>query len=123
MKKFVFIFLLAVSCAYANDRMTDAQYLQYQNILKNTRCLVCQNQDLLDSNAPLAKDLKLKIYQLIKQNKSEDEIKTYLVERFGDFILFTPPFNNSTFFLWVLPYGFLLIGLIGAIVYVIRSKN
>lgn len=74
------------------------------------RCIVCQNQNLAESDAPLALDLRNKIYHLVLQNKSNDEIKKYLVSRYGDFILFKPPFNNVTLALWLFPaFAFLFI--------------
>lgn len=91
----------------------EAQRHQFQSILKNLRCLVCQNQDLLDSDAPLAQDLKTRVYTLLKANQSEAAIEAYLTERYGDFILFNPPFKPSTWLLWLAPGLFLLLGLLG----------
>lgn len=83
---------------------------QFNHLLKDLRCLVCQNQDLADSNAELAKDLRLQVYQLVKEGKSDSEITDYLTSRYGDFILFKPPIKAVTLLLWFGPFLFLLLG-------------
>lgn len=83
---------------------------QFNHLLKDLRCLVCQNQDLADSNAELAKDLRLQVYQLVKKGKSDSEISDYLTSRYGDFILFKPPIKAVTLLLWFGPFLFLLLG-------------
>lgn len=80
-------------------------------ISKNTRCLVCQNQSIDESDAPLAKDLRIIIRQKIKDGETDSEIYKFLTERYGDFILLKPPFKINTFILWFLPIVFLLIGI------------
>lgn len=87
------------------------QQVQFQHLLKELRCLVCQNQDLSDSNAPLAKDLKNEVYAMVKEQQSDQEIINFLTERYGDFILFNPPMKGITYFLWFGPAFFLLLGL------------
>ena len=76
---------------------------QFRNLVAELRCPKCQNQNLADSNAGLAKDLKDRTYQLVKEGKSDKEIKAYLVERYGDFIIYRPPFRFSTALLWLGP--------------------
>ena len=83
---------------------------QFNHLLKDLRCLVCQNQDLADSNAELAKDLRGQVYQLVKDGKTDTEIREYLTSRYGDFILFKPPVKPLTFLLWFGPFLFLLSG-------------
>lgn len=83
---------------------------QFDHLLKDLRCLVCQNQDLADSNADLAKDLKNQVYQLVKEGKSDSEITDYLTSRYGDFILFKPPVKAITYLLWFGPALFLVFG-------------
>ncbi|WP_454784079.1 cytochrome c-type biogenesis protein [Legionella sp. WA2024007413] len=85
---------------------------QFNHLLKDLRCLVCQNQDLADSNAELAKDLRAQVYQMVKQGKSDSEISDYLTARYGDFILFKPPVKSVTFLLWFGPFLFLLFGFV-----------
>lgn len=86
------------------------QLAQFQSLLINLRCPVCQNQDLSDSNAPIAKDLRSEVYKLVKLGKSDTEIIIHLTDRFGDFILFKPKFKSITVFLWLGPILFALIG-------------
>jgi cytochrome c-type biogenesis protein CcmH len=81
-----------------------------RKISKNIRCLVCQNQSIDDSNAPLAKDLRLLIRTKIKEGNSVDEIYNFLISRYGDFILLKPPLQLNTLALWFLPFVFLIIG-------------
>lgn len=86
------------------------QEAQFNHLLKELRCLVCQNQNLADSNAPLAKDLRLQVYQLVQDGKSDTEIYNYLTSRYGDFILFKPPVKAVTWLLWFGPFMFLMLG-------------
>jgi cytochrome c-type biogenesis protein CcmH len=76
------------------------------------RCLVCQNQSLAESNAPLAVDLRGQIREQLAAGKSESEVKDYMVARYGDFVLYRPPFNLTTLLLWGGPFLFLLIGVL-----------
>ena len=92
---------------------------RYKELIKETRCLVCQNQSLEDSHAELAQDLRNEIYNMIKDNRSKDEIIEFLVSRYGDFVLFRPPVKTKTLLLWFGP--FLL--LIGVIVFILRLKQ
>lgn len=117
MKQFKAIFLcfwvLLCSNVYASSMYpleSLRQEAQFNHLLKDLRCLVCQNQDLADSNAELANDLRLQVYQLVKEGKSDSEITDYLTSRYGDFILFKPPVKSITFLLWFGPVLFLLIG-------------
>ena len=82
-----------------------------RNISKNVRCMVCQNQSIDESNAPLAKDLRVLIRNKIKEGNNNEEIYKFLTDRYGDFILLKPPIKLSTLALWVLPFVFLLIGI------------
>jgi len=80
------------------------QELRARNISKNIRCLVCQNQSIDDSSASLAKDLRIIIRDKIKGGLTDKEIYKFLTDRYGDFILFNPPFKLSTIFLWIFPF-------------------
>ena len=86
------------------------QELRARNISKNIRCMVCQNQSIDESNAPLAKDLRILIRNKIKEGKKDKEIYNFLTDRYGDFILLKPPLKSSTLALWLLPFIFLIIG-------------
>ena len=85
--------------------------LRARDISKNIRCMICQNQSIDESNAPLARDLRILIRNKIKEGNSNEEIYKFLTDRYGDFILLKPPIKLSTLALWVLPFVFLLIGI------------
>ena len=87
------------------------QELRARNISKNIRCMVCQNQSIDESNAPLAKDLRILIRNKIKDGKKDEEIYKFLTDRYGDFILLKPSFKLNTLALWLLPFLFVLIGI------------
>ena len=87
------------------------QELRARSISKNIRCMVCQNQSIDESNAPLAKDLRILIRNKIKDGKKDEEIYKFLTDRYGDFILLKPPFKLNTLALWLLPFIFVLIGI------------
>ena len=94
------------------------QELRARNISKNIRCMVCQNQSIDESNAPLAKDLRILIRNKIKDGKKDEEIYKFLTDRYGDFILLKPPFKLNTLALWLLPIIFVLIG-----IFIVFSHN
>ena len=85
--------------------------LRARNISKNIRCLVCQNQSIDESNAPLAKDLRILIRDKIKQGNKDEEIYKFLTDRYGDFILLKPPLNSKNLVLWLFPFIFLILGI------------
>ena len=87
------------------------QELRARNISKNIRCMICQNQSIDESNAPLARDLRILIRNKIKEENSNEEIYKFLTDRYGDFILLKPPFKLSTFALWLLPFIFFIVGI------------
>ncbi|HUQ28626.1 MAG TPA: cytochrome c-type biogenesis protein [Usitatibacter sp.] len=81
-----------------------------KDLAEELRCLVCQNQTIADSNAPLALDLRNQIRTQISQGRSDDQIRAYMVERYGDFVLYKPPFKASTALLWLAPLLLLMVG-------------
>ena len=85
--------------------------LRARNISKNVRCMVCQNQSIDESSAPLAKDLRILIRDKIKEGKKDEEIYKFLTDRYGDFILLKPPLNSKNLILWFLPFIFLILGI------------
>ena len=87
------------------------QELRARNISKNIRCMVCQNQSIDESNAPLAKDLRILIRDKIKDGTKVEEIYQFLTDRYSDFILLKPPLKLSTLALWFLPFIFFVIGI------------
>jgi len=86
------------------------QELRARDISKKIRCMVCQNESIDESNAPLARDLRILIRNKIKEGNSNKEIYIFLTDRYGDFILLKPPFKLSTFALWLLPFIFFIVG-------------
>ena len=107
MRRYISIFLLiyvfGIGSSVAMDGLTPEQEVLYQAIVQEVRCLVCQNQSIAESNAELAKDLRIEISSQIKDGKTEQEIKDFLLNRYGDFVLYQPSFNKKTFFLWLSP--------------------
>ena len=97
------IHVLGISTTLAMDGLTPEQEVLYQAIVQEVRCLVCQNQSIAESNAELAKDLRVEISNQIKEGKTEQEIKGFLLNRYGDFVLYQPSFNKKTLFLWLSP--------------------
>lgn len=122
----LYISLLVVSSrsgaieVYAFDNSQQEQ--QYQQLTKELRCLVCQNQNLADSDAGLAKDLKDQVAEFVMAGQDSETIKSYMVERYGDFVTYDPPMNASTVFLWFSPLVVFLLG--GLILFInIRKKQ
>ena len=86
---------------------------RFAALVKDLRCPKCQNQDLADSNAPVASDMREKVYDMMQAGKSDDEIVGYMVDRYGDFVHYTPPVSSQTYLLW---FGPLLVFIFGLIV-------
>jgi cytochrome c-type biogenesis protein CcmH len=107
--------------AIAAERSEASLEYRTNEIASELRCLVCQNQSIADSHAGLAIDLKNEIRELLKQGKTEDEIKAYMVQRYGDFVLYKPPVKSSTLFLWLGPLVFLLAALL-VVFFVVRKR-
>ena len=99
------------------------QEIRARDISKNIRCLVCQNQSIDDSSAPLAKDLRALIRIKVQENDTDEEIYKFLTDRYGDFILLKPPFKISTFLLWSLPFVFVIFGIFILFVHNKKSKK
>ncbi len=89
---------------------TAEEETRYKTLISELRCLVCQNQNLADSNADLAKDLRKKISNMIVAGQSDKQIIKFMVHRYGDFIHYRPPFNWSTLLLWLSPALLIIIG-------------
>lgn len=109
---FLAIFFSPLAVAASSDRYVFAsaqKKAQFAEIIHEMRCLVCQNQNLADSNAPLAQDLRLVIYRRIKNGESPTEIKKYLISRYGNFIAFRPIFSRLTYCLWLSPFILFLV--------------
>ena len=99
------------------------QETRYKKIVSELRCLVCQNQNLADSNADLAKDLRKKTHAMILAGQSDAQIIDFMVARYGDFVRYRPPFKPSTVLLWISPALLLALGLVIVWRVTGRSRN
>jgi cytochrome c-type biogenesis protein CcmH len=100
----------------------DEEQARYQQFIDEMRCPKCDNQNLSGSNSAIAADLRKQIYDMVRSDKTDEEIVSYMVERYGDFILYKPRFTRSTVFLWGAPILFLLIGLL-IIFFLLKSRR
>ena len=112
-------FVFSVVQGQDNSVQTQERIRQLEEKL---RCLVCQNQTLADSNAELAGDLRRQVLEQVKAGKSDEEIIDYLVQRYGDFVLYDPPFRTRTVLLWVGPFALFALGA-GILVFVLRRRR
>lgn len=120
MKRLAFAFaLLAAVPALAADpsEMLKDPVLEKQaeELGKELRCLVCQNESIEDSNADLARDLRVIVRERIAKGETPDQVKQYVVDRYGDYVLLNPPFKASTLVLWVGPFALLVVGGLAAL--------
>ena len=120
LKKFFLIFIIFLTHFTLNNIYAvepdeilkdQAQESRARNISKNIRCVVCQNQSIDESNAPLAKDLRVLIRNKIKEGNDDEAIYKFLTDRYGDFVLLKPPLKISTIALWILPFVLFIIGI------------
>ena len=103
----------------ADDPVTEQRLI---SISEEMRCLVCQNESLAGSRSDLANDLRREIRILIKEGKSDDQIRSFMVERYGDFVLYRPPVKPVTWLLWIGPFVILGLGIAGLLMY-LRRRN
>jgi cytochrome c-type biogenesis protein CcmH len=95
---------------------------RYHDMIAQLRCLVCQNQNLADSNADLAKDLRARTYQMINRGATDEQIADFMIARYGDFVLYRPPLRLRTILLWLGPFAILLIAL-GIFFFTVRKSR
>ena len=123
------VVVLALSPGLGRAMDTDARLADpgkqetYVRLTHEVRCLVCQNQTIADSNAPLAADLRREIRQMLEEGRSEAEVTTFLLDRYGDFVLYKPRFKASTAALWLAPGLLLLIGGLGLGRIILRRRG
>ena len=98
------------------------QEARYRQLTEELRCVVCQNQNLADSDAPLAQDLRQEIYNMMQTGQSNEQIKTFLVDRYGDFVLYRPAMEGNTLALWLMPGVLLGVGAI-AVFFTVRNRK
>ncbi|MGJ0516789.1 MAG: cytochrome c-type biogenesis protein [Methylomicrobium sp.] len=127
MKPITLIFLLLWAGAspagveyreFSNPEQQEA----YESLTSELRCLVCQNQTIADSNADLAADLRRQVYEMLQRGQSKEDVVKFMTERYGDFVLYNPPFKSKTLLLWFGPVLFFLIGVI-FVTLLIRRKQ
>ncbi len=117
--------MVATACASEPMRTFDneAQRERYYELLEKLRCMVCRNESLASSSADLAQDMRDEVYRLVvEEGRSNDAAIAYLTERYGDFVLYRPPFKPITWFLWVGPFVLLAIGIAVAVV-IVRHRR
>jgi cytochrome c-type biogenesis protein CcmH len=119
------LLLVANASAIENVAPFDdpAMQARYEHIVKELRCLVCQNESIADSNAPLAADLRREVREMMVAGKSDEEIKGFMVDRYGEWILFRPRLLRQTWLLWFAPAILLLIGTFVAVRVVSRRAR
>ncbi len=127
MRIFLTLFLLALCLpAFAKEAApaADDPVLEHRvmKLAAELRCLVCQNQSLADSHADLAIDLKNQVREQIREGRSDAEIREYMVARYGDFVLYSPPWKATTVVLWAGPFVLLLAGALALVVY-LRNRR
>jgi cytochrome c-type biogenesis protein CcmH len=131
MKFSLIFFLLLIPGLVASQVAMEQEPLVFENqqqqdrfnsLTAELRCLVCQNQNLADSDAPLAHDLKKDILEMMQAGNSNNEIKSFLLERYGDFVLYRPPVQGNTLVLWLGPGILLLVGAF-VVVFSIRKRG
>jgi cytochrome c-type biogenesis protein CcmH len=117
------LLLGAHAMAIDTERAFDDPALQsrYEGINRELRCLVCQNQTIADSNATLAGDLRREVREMIAAGKTDDEIRQFMIDRYGDFVLYRPRMTAGNFLLWAAPVLLLVIGAF-AVVRVVRRR-
>ncbi len=120
-----FLFLLElINPAYAESIeaksfVNNQQQQRYQTLINEIRCPVCLGQSIGGSNAGLAKDLREKVRELILKQNTNDSIRKFMTDRYGDFVVFKPPINKNTYLLWFAPFVFLALGLL----FLVRSLS
>lgn len=101
----------------------DATEAEYKALIEELRCLVCQNQNLAASDAELAQDLRKQTYDMLQQGKSREQVVEYMVNRYGDFVLYRPPVKSSTLFLWGGPFLLLLLVLVVVVFKIKKTRK
>ena len=101
---------------------SELQRQRFKALAEELRCTVCQNQSLADSDAPLAQDLRREVFRMLQDGRADQEIRNFMVERYGNYVLYNPPLAAHTFLLWAGPLILLAAGLVAAVV-IIRKRR
>lgn len=96
---------------------------QYLALTKELRCPKCQNQDIADSNAPIAQDMRREVHRMVEDGQSSEQVVQFMVDRFGEFVSYKPKVNASTYALWYGPYILLVLGLIVVVIVAKKARN
>ena len=126
MNKVLLILMFCCQSSWAVDARqfeNKQQQETYQVLIEQLRCMVCQNQNIAGSNAELAKDLRRQVHEMVSAGKTEQDVVDYMVERYGDFVVYNPQFQVKTWLLWLGPVFFIIIGFIVVIVYAKRNRK
>lgn len=115
--------IAASSTVIDESRLSAPQLKQYQSLLKELRCLVCQNQSLAESSAELAGDLRIIVFEMVLAGSSNEEIYHFLANRYSDFVLYNPPLKAKTIPLWILPFVLLLALSLGVFFYLQKQNK
>ena len=119
----LFIFAVAAHAVQPDEVLKDpALEARARELSKDIRCLVCQNQSIDDSNADLARDLRVLVRERLTQGESNDQVMDYLVKRYGDFVLLRPPVKASTYLLWYGPIIIFIMGALGLFMFFRRRR-
>ena len=102
---------------------SEAERQRYRTLVEELRCPKCQNQNIADSNAPIAMDLRQEIFRMLEEGQSNEQIVDYLVERYGDFVRYKPPMNAKTMLLWYGPVALLVLGFGVLAVILVRRRR
>ena len=122
MARLLLMVILSHCCVVLGAAEDASLERRVQELSSELRCLVCQNQTLADSNAPLAVDLRNQVREQLRSGASEREVRDWMVARYGEFVLYRPPFNAATALLWVGPFILLIAGL-ALILRIVRRKQ
>jgi len=124
---FLLLFSLSLNLVFAEVMVypfdNELEELRFHSLLNELRCPKCQNQSLADSDAPIAHDLREKVYELLKDGKSDQEIRDYLINRYGEFISYRPALKGGNWLLWLAPGVILLFSLLMAFRLVSKAND
>jgi cytochrome c-type biogenesis protein CcmH len=122
----IVVLLFSSTALYAgieiNTFESTQQEADYNELVDELRCLVCQNQNLADSNAELARDLRKEVHTMLTDGSNKQEVIDFMVARYGDFVLYRPPMQSNTAVLWIGPFVILAIGILAAFLFVRRHR-
>ena len=115
------IFFFIISFSFSAHLFSDDSQTKLLEIYKNLRCLVCQGQSIADSNSDFAATIKLVVQDQVQEGKTKDEIYSFLISKYGEWIVYQPTLSKNNFLLWILPYVVFFLG--GFLIFFISRKN